>query len=363
LSKTTETKYPTVDPTSHGARYILVDLKDIEFKSPGDTDILQSREFYGTEAEISSMMESIKTKGLLDPLEAIENDSGEGYRATEGNRRGYCLNKLVESGVYVSDNGKPLTKVRVVVKSSIHSIVESTVGDWLSLNPDATEEALVECRTHVRDQVTLDLGQNALIRNTQRMNWSPIEQARQIQLQLDGGETIDNMAKAFGLAVQTVRTRLSLLEKETEMPEVIEAVDKNEVSFSVGKLLANVSDEMTRKEVLETAKGDAESKPSAVDIKEIIDTKHQESKDAGGEGVKVQDRKKKSIQKAAVRSPESLLETINALASTRAVLAKDTENPVAVNAEADLTAAIIVLQWVLDPKDVNTLEVLLLGAS
>jgi ParB-like chromosome segregation protein Spo0J len=357
--------FPEIDATSIKASYKLVDLDDIRYNQPGDTDILQSREFYGTEAEVDSMTKSITAKGLLDPIVVMDNDDGKGYRVLEGNRRCFILNSLVDAGVVASDNGKALTKVRVEVKPSVMSIVESTFQDWLSLNAEASDETQHSCREHLREQVMLDLGQDALIRNTQRLNWSPIEMARQIKTQMDGGQDIEVLAKNFGLAVQTVRTRLALLDKEAEMPEVIQAVDNAEVSFSVGKLLANVSDEEVRKEVLAVAKGDTESKPSTNEVKEIIDSKHTESVEAGGEGIKAQDRKKRATKapKTGVRSGEELLVAIQELAATRAILVDDKDNAVSENAAMDLKVAIQVLQWVTDPKDTNSLETVVLGEA
>ena len=149
------------------------------------------------------------------------------------------------------------------------------------------------------------------------------------------------------------------------MPEVIQAVDNAEVSFSVGKLLANVSDEEARQEILEVAKGDEESKPSTNEVKELIDSKHQESKEAGGEGIKAQDRKKRAAKapKTPVRSGEELLRCVQELATLRATLQGVDDDPQSENAALDLGVAIQVLQWVMDPSDDSTLESGILGAS
>lgn len=358
-------EFPVVDATSIKSTYKLVDLSDLEYKTPGDTDILQSREYYGSDEEIASMKQSIAAKGVLESPIVMENDEGNGYRVLEGNRRCYVLNLLVAEGVTATDTGKALTKVRVEVKPSVLNVVENTFQDWLSLNDDASEELQAECREHIRSNVMVELGQDALIRNTQRLNWSPIEMARQIRQQMDAGQEIEVLAKNFGLAVQTVRTRLALLDKEAEMPEVIEAVDNAEVSFSVGKLLANVSDDEARQEILEVAKGDNESKPSTNEVKELIDAKHQEAVEAGGEGIKAQDRKKRAAKapKTPVRSGEELLRCVQELATLRASLASAEDDPQSENAALDLGVAIQVLQWIMDPSDDNTLESVILGAS
>jgi len=358
---------PTVDVTNIKSTYKLVNLDDITYMSPGDMDSLQSREFYGTEEEIESLKVSITAKGLLESPIVQEKDDGSGYRVLEGNRRCHVLNLLVDSGVVATDTGKALTKVRVEVKPSILQVVEATFSDWFSLNPDASEEEQTECREYLTQEYDLELGQEACIRNTQRLNWNPVEVARQTKRQLDAGKSIEELAKVFDLAVQTLKTRLSLLDKEGDMPQVVKAVEQEEVSFSVGKLLANVSDGEARKEILEVAKGVKEDgeKPSTQEVKEIIDTKHKESKDSGGEGIKTQDRKKraKKAPKTAVRSSESILETIQGLSATRAELQADKDNTVSENAALDLGVAIQVLQWVVDPSDENPLETVILGVT
>ena len=357
--------FPTVDAASIKRRYVLVDLDSLEYRSPGETDLLQSREFYGTEEELSSMRDSIKAKGLLESPIVMEKDDSSGYRVLEGNRRCHVLNLLVDDGIVATDSGKALTKVRVEVQPSINAIVEDTFNDWFSLNQEVSEEAQTECRDHIRKQVQLELGQDAMIRNTQRLNWSAIEQARQIKLQMDGGTSLETCSKNFGLAVQTIKTRLSLLSKEAEMPEVIQAAEEEEITISVAKLIANVKDEDARSEILETAKGTGEEKPTTDEVKDLIDTKHKESVATGGDGIKAQDRKKRAAKapKTAVRSAESLLETVQELAATRLALLADSENAVSENAALDLKVAIQVLQWVLDPKDDNDLETIVLGDS
>jgi ParB-like chromosome segregation protein Spo0J len=358
--------FPTIDASDIKSTYKLVDLADLVYKTPGDTDILQSREYYGSEEDITSMEKSIISRGLLECPIVKENDDGNGYRVLEGNRRCYVLNRLVARGIVATDTGKALTKVRVEVKPSDINVVETAFQDWLSLNADADADLQQKCRDYLTQQYTLEQGQDALVRNTQRLNWSPIEVARQIKAQLEGGQDIEVLAKNFGLAVQTVRTRLALLDKETEMPEVIEAVDNNEVSFSVGKLLANVSDEQARNEILEVAKGGQESKPSTNEVKELIDTKHKEAVEAGGEGIKAQDRKKRSPKpaKTPVRGGEELLKCVQELATLRASLQQAGEDdPQSENAALDLGVAIQVLQWVLDPTDTTALEAAILGAG
>jgi len=367
--------FPTVDSSAVRSSYKLIDFDKLTFKSPGDTDILQSREYYGDDAQISSMKQSVLAKGVLESPIVMETDDGEGYRVLEGNRRCYVVSLLIADGETSTANGKALSKIKCEVRPSVMNIVEEIFGDWHSLNADASDELQEECREHVRKQVMLEMGQDALIRNTQRLNWSPIEMARQIQAQLEGGTPMTELCKQFGLAENTINARLALLSKEDEMPEVIAAVDNQEIGFSVGKLLSNVKDSTARAEILEVAKGDDESKPSTAEVKEIIDTKHQESVDSGGEGIKAQDRKKRSpktptastakpkMVKKPVRSAEAILEVISDISATRVELSADEEDDLSVNAAMDLGVAIKVLQWVISPDDNTNLEDIILGAS
>ena len=357
--------FPTIDATDVKRRHMLVDLDSLKYTMPGNPHALQSREFYGTEEQIESMKETIKALGLLESPIVRELDDNSGYEVLEGNRRCYVLNLLVDEGITSSDRGQALTKVRVEVQPSKESTVERAFQDWFSLNPEASEEVQLECREHLRGQLNLDLGKTAMVRNTQRLNWSPIEQARSIRDQMSGGVSIEDCAKSFGLAVQTIKTRLSLLNKETEMPAVIKAAEDEEITISVAKLIANVKDEGARSEILETAKGTGEAKPTTDEVKELIDTRHKENVAAGGDGIKAQDRKKRAAKapKTAVRSSEDLLQTVQSLAATRLALLADADNPVSENAALDLKVAIQVLQWVLDPKDDNDLETIVLGDS
>lgn len=368
--------FPTVDSSAVRSSYKLIDFSKVVFKSPGDTDILQSREYYGDDAQISSMKQSVLAKGVLESPIVMETDDGGEYRVLEGNRRCYIVSLLIAEGETATANGKALSKIKCEVRPSVMNIVEEIFGDWHSLNADASDELQEQCREHVRKQVMLEMGQDALIRNTQRLNWSPIEMARQIQAQLEGGTLMSELCKQFGLAENTINARLALLSKEDEMPEVIAAVDNQEIGFSVGKLLSNVKDSSARAEILEVAKGrNEEAKPSTSEVKDIIDAKHQESVDAGGEGIKAQDRKKRApktptastakpkVVKKPVRSAEAILEVISDISSTRMELNSNDEDDLSINAAMDLGVAIKVLQWVITPDDNNSLEDIILGQS
>ena len=354
---------PEVDVTSIGSTYRLIDFAKLSYKRPGDTDLLQSRIEYGDEAEITSMKLSILSRGLLESPLVMEMSEGESYRVLEGNRRCYLIGLLIEEGNTAADTGAALTKIRCEVRPSILTLTERTYNDWLSLNQKATEEERATCRQHVENQIRLGLGRDAMIRNTQRKNWSPIETARQIQQQLEAGESKAQLCKDFGLAENTLNARLSLLAKEGEMPEVIEAVDAGEVGFSVGRLLGNVKDEVARKEILKQA---VEESHSTTEVKELIDLKHEAAKAAGSGGIKAQDRKKRAPRppqgvKKVSRSAEALLQEVQTLASLRDELSKEDGDEIGKDTALDLEVAIKTLQWAVNHKDTRPLSEVIIG--
>ena len=320
--------YPTVDVTNLRSTYQMIKYEDLVYKKPGDTDILQSREHYGSQEQIESMETTILSGGVREALVVMKESTGK-YRVLEGNRRCFVTGRLLEAGHTTTPSGRALAVLKCEVKPSIHSAADGIFQEWLTLNPQAGEAEQKAVRNHVIKQVKLQLGQEALIRNTQRLNWSPVEVARQIQQQLDAGVEMSTLCKQFGLAENTIKTRLALLAKEAEMPEVLEAVDSKKISFTVGKLLGNVKDDIARKEILEKAKapaaGEEAKQLSSDEVKELIDTKHQTSLASGGEGIKAQDRKKRAPRppkasgaaKKATRSADEILEEIQNLSSER----------------------------------------------
>lgn len=361
--------YPTVDVTNLRSTYQMIKYEDLEYKKPGDTDILQSREHYGSQEQIESMETTILSGGVREALVVMKESTG--YRVLEGNRRCYVTGRLLEAGHTTTPAGRALAVLKCEVKPSIHSAADEIFQEWLTLNPQAKEAEQTAIRNYVIQQVKLQLGQEALIRNTQRLNWSPVEVARQIQQQLDAGVEMSTLCKQFGLAENTIKTRLALLAKEAEMPEVLEAVDNKKISFTVGKLLGNVKDDIARKEILEKAKapatGEEAKQLSSDEVKELIDTKHQTNIASGGEGIKAQDRKKKraprppsGAAKKATRSPEEILEAIQKLSSIRAAL-QEGEDEESINGTLDLAIGIKTLQWVMDHKSQDKLENLILG--
>ena len=354
---------PVIDVTSIRSAYRLIDFDKLKFKNPGDPDLLQSRDHYGDEAEIESMKLSILSRGLLESPIVMEEDDSESYRVLEGNRRCYFVGLLIKEGHTASDTGAALSKIRCEVRPSVLSVTERTYNDWLSLNQGASEEEKVSCRKYIENQVRLGLGRDAMIRNTQRKNWSPIETARQIKQQLEAGVSLEKCCKDFGLAENTLNARLKLLAKEEDMPEVIEAVDAGKVGFSVGRLLGNVKDEVARKEILKQA---VEEQSSTTEVKEIINQKHEAVKAAGGEGIKAQDRKKRAPRppqgvKKSIRSAELLLQEIQTLASLRDTLNADEDDEVGKDTALDLEIAIKTLQWVVMPSDSRPLSEVIIG--
>jgi hypothetical protein len=290
------------------------------------------------------------------------------FRVTEGNRRTLSLNELIAEGHTATDTGQALSKIRCEVKPSIASTTDSIYNDWLSLNGSAEEDVKTACRAYVEKQVKLGLGQEALIRNTQRLNWSPIEVATQIQLQLDAGVDKDFLCKQFGIAEKTLNERLRLLSKKEEIPLVLEAVEQGKAGWTTARLLSNVKDEVARKEILTkvTSPEEGEKALSSKEVKILIDEKHQESLAKGGEGIKAQDRKKRAPRppkglKKEIRSHESILAAIQEIATLRAELIKDEDDEVSANTAVDCENFIRALQWVLDKKDTRAVTEVIIG--
>ncbi len=354
---------PTVDATDVRKSYKLIDYTELQYKKPGNADTLQSREYYGDDAEIAGMKTSILEKGVLESPIVMENDDGYGYRVLEGNRRCYIIGLLLAEGHTATATGRALSKVRCEVRPSVLSITEDKLQEWAALQGDVSEDEMEAVREHIRKEIIKELGSDALVRNTQRLNWSPVEQARKIKELLDAGSKIEDLSKQFGLTTQTIQVRLNLLNKEAEMPEVIEAIDKQEITFSVGKLLSNVADPTARKELLEEAKeGKAHD-----EVKEKIDTKHREAVAAGGKGIKAQDRKREKktpaeAVKTTQRHATELKVVLASISSARSQyqLVQD-EDDGALNSALDLGIAIKVIQWCLDPSDSTPLLNVVLG--
>lgn len=247
----------TVNSGITSATYRLVDTKDVVFANEGNPDELQAREYYGSEDQIASLKESIKAKGLLESPIVMPVDNGQ-YRVIEGNRRMFALNSLInEDGVVSTDDGKALTKVRVEVRKPEEDLVEEHFNEWFALNPDADQELQDDVREHFERLIRAHINSDSLVRNTLRLNWNDMEIARAAQAQLDLGVSIEDFCSRTGMSKQSLNSRLALLAKEDVMPEVVKAVEEGEVSFSVGKLLANIKDEHSevRSEILEKAKG------------------------------------------------------------------------------------------------------------
>jgi hypothetical protein len=146
------------------------------------------------------------------------------------------------------------------------------------------------------------------------------------------------------------------------MPEVIEAIDRGEISFHVGKILSNVKDVETRKEVLQ----DAIQGASGSDIKAKINQR-QEDAQKEGKVIKAQHRKKDTATKASVsplgvRKDKELLEAVSKLSTERNTLAA-LEDEVSANSVLDIEIALKVLQWVLNPSDTTDVVTLLLGLN
>jgi ParB-like chromosome segregation protein Spo0J len=356
----------TVDISDARRKYLLLDFDKLEYKNPNSSDILQGREFYGTQDEIENLMSSIKERGLLEAPVVMEPDSPEGkYRVLEGNRRCYAVGKLLSNNVFSTNTGKSLQKIRVEARPNKVSLVEETVGEWVALNPSATQQEIDEVRAYVDNEVTLQLGSDALVRNTQRLNWSHVEMAHQVKSLMDSGMTLEYVAAQTGYAVNTIKSRLSLINKADEIPDVIEALDKNQITMTVGKLLSNVKDEAVRAEVLTEAVNGA----SSTVIKELINKKEEEAKKEGNAGIKAQHRAprsnsptKSTLTQTGTKKESQLLEAISSLSAERDTLA-ELNDEVSQNTVLDLEIGIKVLQWCVNADDTTPLISLFLDSN
>ena len=123
-------------------------------------------------AEIARLAESITTHGLIQPLVVCSGDIGGEYRLIDGERR---YRACVEASVM---------EVPVVVRE-----------------PDEATEAL-------------DV---ALVANMQRVDLSPVEQAKAFQRLIDGGLTRKGVAETLGVSQKLVRERLAILDLPAEL--------------------------------------------------------------------------------------------------------------------------------------------------
>jgi ParB-like chromosome segregation protein Spo0J len=355
----------SVDISDVRRKYLLLSFDQLEFKNPGNADILQGREFYGTKEEVDNLQSSIKERGLLESPIVLEPDEANGkYRVLEGNRRCYAISQLLAAGVTDTANGKSLQKLRVEARPSKLTLVETFVNEWVSLNSSAKEEEIADVRAYIEEEVTRQLGSEALVRNTQRLNWSSIEMAHHIKGLIATGMPIETIAAQTGYAVNTIKSRLSLLSKADTVPDVIQALDNNQISITVGKLISNVSDAEVRNAVLQQAVNGA----SSSEIKELINNKEIEAR-AANKTVKTQHRAPRSNASSKVASSSTgtkkesdILAAISALSRERDSLT-ELADEVSMNTVLDLEIGIKVLQWCVNAADSTPLINLFLASD
>tara|TARA_B100001989_G_C24544559_1_gene469869 strand:+ start:1443 stop:2576 length:1134 start_codon:yes stop_codon:yes gene_type:complete len=357
----------TVNSGIASATYRLVDTTHVIFAKEGNPDALQAREYYGSEDQIASLKESIKAKGLLESPIVMPVDNGQ-YRVIEGNRRMFALNSLInEDGIVSTDDGKALTKVRVEVRKPEEDLVEEHFNEWFALNPDADQELQDDVREHFEKLIRAHINSDSLVRNTLRLNWNDMEIARAAQAQLDLGVPLEDFCSRTGMSEKSLKSRLSLLAKEDVMPDVVQAVEDGEVSFSVGKILANIKEEHgeTRSEILEKAKSSTDEEGNttkAATVAEVYSMIAEEEVEAG-EVIRKDVRKrtsKKSPSKMA--SEDQLHRAILDVSSEREEISirieetkADGEDPVDADQNALINAELIleVLKSVAGAKDLS----------
>ena len=357
----------TVNSGIASATYRLVDTTHVIFAKEGNPDALQAREYYGSEDQIASLKESIKAKGLLESPIVMPVDNGQ-YRVIEGNRRMFAINSLInEDGIVSTDDGKALTKVRVEVRKPEEDLVEEHFNEWFALNPDADQELQDDVREHFEKLIRAHINSDSLVRNTLRLNWNDMEIARAAQAQLDLGVPLEDFCSRTGMSEKSLKSRLSLLAKEDVMPDVVQAVEDGEVSFSVGKILANIKEEHgeTRSEILEKAKSSTDEEGNttkAATVAEVYSMIAEEEVEAG-EVIRKDVRKrtsKKSPSKMA--SEDQLHRAILDVSSEREEISirieetkADGEDPVDADQNALINAELIleVLKSVAGAKDLS----------
>ena len=347
---------------------VLIAVSDLIFLSEGENnrDLFQRREDYG---DLEGMKQTIKVGGLTNPPIIMVDEGEEGrFRVVEGNRRAQALTELLSEGVMVSDSGQPLQKIKCYLKKNPQQLSEIIGGEWEALNPGASDEEKEGVKREVKRLIEQEMERDSVVRNSVRKNFTPIEMARAAQSQIEGGMGTEELASYFGIAESTLKGYLRLLEKEGEAPEVIKAAEEGDLPISTAELLTNLKvstkeGKELQDELLEKA---LEGELTGAEVKDKINEAHKVSLEEGGEGVKKSHREtKKKVSKKGdgVKGRERILKEIEDLGKAKAQLEEaedrsaDEENFI-----ADLSSAIIALQWVVNEGG-NLLDQLATGGG
>jgi len=226
-----KTKLIFVDPDSEEADF---------------NNYFQSRSFYGNVKEIEELKDSIISNGILEPLLVCEDVSPNSYRVLEGNRRAYVLYKILkENPSAKTPFGWSLSSISVKITENPQKIIDREYNNWIALNKheDITEEMKTKCKDFLSDQVYNVYNKEALHRNTQRKKWTWVEQMRSCQYRINHGESEDAVASSQNMTKKTLRYNIKKYTQLEKHPDVMEALNAEEITKSVAALFTNTDPE------------------------------------------------------------------------------------------------------------------------
>lgn len=218
----------------------------------------QSRSFYGNSKEINELKESIVSNGILEPLLVCEDSAPNSFRVLEGNRRAYVLYKILEESPSAKTPfGWSLSSVAVKITENPQKIIDREYNNWIALNKhyDIPDEIKKKCKDFLSDQVYNVYNKEALHRNTQRKEWTWVEQMRSCKYRISHGESEEAVASSQNMTKQTLKYNIKKYDQLERHPDVMEALNAQEISKSVAALFTNTEPEnKTRAVLLQKAK-------------------------------------------------------------------------------------------------------------
>jgi hypothetical protein len=217
---------------------------DPDSKSADFNNYFQSRSFYGNKKELEQLKDSIIANGILEPLLVCEDGSDGSYRVLEGNRRAYILNKILEENSSAKTSfGWSLSSVSVKVTENPQKIIDREYNNWLALNKDKNiaQDVKEKCKDFLSDQVYNVYNQEALHRNTQRKQWTWVEQMRSCKYRISHGESEDIVASSQNVTKKTLRYNINKYNQLERHPDVMEALNAQQITKSVATLFTNTN--------------------------------------------------------------------------------------------------------------------------
>lgn len=253
--KILEISYPTLNPEilrqrkNTVSQETILDLDEAKliFVDPDNKEAdfnnyFQSRSFYGTTKELDELEDSIRSNGILEPLLVCKDIAPDSYRVLEGNRRAYVLYRILNKEPHAKTPfGWSLSSVSVKITENPQEIVDREYKKWIALNKDQniSEEIKNKCKEHLADQVYSVYNKEALHRNTQRKEWTWVEQMRSCQYRISHGESEDAVASSQNMTKQTLRYNIKKYIELARHPDVMEALNAQQIPKSVATLFTN----------------------------------------------------------------------------------------------------------------------------